>query len=117
MIPIAVESMVMQLPPVDLAIVIAAGAIAVSVYTFYISHTHIGREQIKTSRYLWERVNEKYDPITEIGRSRVWVGIIDVPWVMLRSVVGEIDYFAYLILVDELQDGPGSSSMFQLGYS
>jgi uncharacterized membrane protein len=77
MIPIAfvtmVESMVMQLPPVDLVvvgIVIAAVSLAVSVYTFYISHTRTLRsEQTNTSRYLWERINEKYDPIVEINRS------------------------------------------------
>src|SRR5918995_3074366 len=66
------------------------------------------REQIKTSRYLWERINEKYDPIIKIGRSQGWPedgsGIIDVGWEMLSPLVREIDYFAFLVLMDEIRD-------------
>jgi hypothetical protein len=65
-------------------------------------------EQIKTSRDLWECINEKYDPIIEIGRSKGWPkdksGLIDVPLAMLRSLFCEIDYFAYLVLVDVIMD-------------
>lgn len=65
-------------------------------------------EQIKTSRYLWERINEKYDPIIKIGRSKGWPkdksGIIDVGWEMLSPLVEEIDYFAYLVLLNQIKD-------------
>ena len=65
-------------------------------------------EQLRTSRYLWERINEKYDPIVEFakskGRPKDGSGIIDVPWEMLRKLFREIDYFASLVLVDEIAD-------------
>jgi hypothetical protein len=65
-------------------------------------------EQIKTIRYLWERINEKYDPIIKIGRSQGWPedgsGIIDVGWEMLSPLVREIDYFAFLVLMDDIRD-------------
>jgi cell division protein FtsL len=65
-------------------------------------------EQIKTSMYLWERINEKYDPIIKIGRSKGWPkdksGIIDVGWEMLSPLVREIDFFAYLVLHDQIKD-------------
>jgi len=58
--------------------------------------------------YLWERINEKYDPIVEIGRSKGWPkdgsGLIEVPWQMLRSLFREIDFFAYLVVVDVIKD-------------
>jgi hypothetical protein len=84
-------------------------ALIVSAYYTHINRTRTSRsEQIKTSRDLWERINEKYGPIIEIGRTKGWPsdgsGIIDVPWAMVWSLVAEIDYFAYLILVDEIKD-------------
>ena len=115
MIPIAfvtiAESMVMQLPPVDLGlvgVVIAAIALVITAITFYISHAHASRrEQIETCMYMWERINEKYDPVVEIG-SKGWPkdgsGLTEVPWQMLRSLFREIDFFAYLVVVDVIKD-------------
>ena len=46
-------------------------AILFSYYNFRVSRARTSKsEQIKTSRDLWERINEKYDPIIEIGRSQ-----------------------------------------------
>jgi hypothetical protein len=106
--------MVMQLSQ-DLTITfilsfgLGLAAILFSYYNFRVSRARTSKsEQIKTSRDLWERINEKYDPIIEIGRSQGWPnngsGIIDVPWPMIRSLVMEIDYFAHLILMDEIKD-------------
>jgi hypothetical protein len=95
-------------PQVDLGDVAAAMALIVAVYTFYISHSHTPRsEQIKTSRDLWEHINEKYDPIREKG-SKDWPkdesGNIDVPWPLFTSLFREIDYLAYLVLEKEIKD-------------
>lgn len=84
-------------------------ALIVPAYNAHINRIRTLRsEQIKTSRVLLERINEKYDPIIEIGKSKGWPkdqsGVIDVPWAMVRSLVGEIDYFTYLILMDEIKD-------------
>lgn len=64
----------------------------VSAYNAHINRIRTSRsEQIKTSRDLWERINEKYDPIIEIGKSKEWPkdqsGVIDVPWAM-GQVIG-----------------------------
>lgn len=111
MIPIAfvtmVESTIIQLPPVDLAVVIAAGALAVSVYTFFITHTYTSRrEQIKTSRYMWERIYGRFDEVQEIANNKGWnkSSQIDIPLKILWPVVREIDYFGYLILIEEISD-------------
>lgn len=69
-------------------------ALIVSAYNAHINRIRTLRsEQIKTSRDLWERINEKYDLIIEIGISKGWPkdhsGVIDVPWAMVRSLVGE----------------------------
>jgi hypothetical protein len=107
------ESMVMQIPQVDFTFILTFSlgmiALVLSTYNFRDNRARTSRsEQIKTSRDLWERINEKYDPIIEIGRSKGWPkdksGLIDVPWAMVRSLVAEIDYFAYLILMDEIKD-------------
>ncbi|HEV2877381.1 MAG TPA: hypothetical protein VGW09_08905, partial [Nitrososphaeraceae archaeon] len=84
-------------------------ALIISAYNAHINRIRTSRsEQIKTSRDLWERINEKYDPIREIGKSKGWPkdqsGVIDVPWAIVRSLVAVIDYFAYLILMDEIKD-------------
>lgn len=84
-------------------------ALIISAYNAHINRIRTSRsEQIKTSRDLWERINEKYNPIREIGKSKGWPkdqsGVIDVRWAMVRSLVAEIDYFAYLILMDEIKD-------------
>jgi hypothetical protein len=112
-----VESTVMQLPKVDLAFGLGdfAGTIAfvVSVFTFYISHTRASKsEQIKTSRYMWERINVKFDKIREIAETKRWdkSGQIDIPLKIIWPVVDEIDYFAYLILRGEIKN------KFVLGY-
>jgi hypothetical protein len=50
-------------------------------------------EQIKTSRDLWERINEKYDLIIEIGMSKGWPkdrsGVTDVSWAILMDEIGD----------------------------
>jgi hypothetical protein len=65
-------------------------------------------EQIKICRDLWQHINDKFDPILEIARNKGWPadksGHIVVPWTMLSSLVREIDYFAYLVLIDEIND-------------
>jgi hypothetical protein len=61
-------------------------------------------EQIKTSMYLWEHINEKYDPIVEINRSKDKSRFTDDPWKMLRPLFREIDLFAYLVLHDQIKD-------------
>lgn len=66
------------------------------------------RQQLETSMYLWERINEKYDPIAAIGRAKGYPkdgsGVIEVDWEMLRSLFNEIDFFAYLVDVDMIKD-------------
>jgi len=92
---------------VVVGVVIAAGALAVSVYSFYISHTYTSRrEQIKTSRYMWERIYVRLDEIQEITSTEEWnkSGQKDVPLKKLWPLVREIDYFAYLILIGEIKD-------------
>jgi hypothetical protein len=111
-----VESMVMQLPHVDLTFIlgvttvtIALIALIVSVVTFYISHTRASRsEQIKMSWDLWERINEKYDRIREGVGTKEWPkdksGYVAVPTHMVWSLIRKIDFLAYLILVEYIKD-------------
>jgi hypothetical protein len=98
-----------------------AGAIAliVSAITFYISHTQTSQsEQIKTSRDLMASINDKYEKVRSRGdkveayrligaeifkkamREPGLAEVLDT----LRSVLTEIDYFAYLILKREIKD-------------
>jgi hypothetical protein len=111
MIPIAftkiVESTVMQLPQVDLALGLGTIALVVSAFTFYISHTRASKnEQMKMSRCMWECINVKFDKIREIAETKGWdkSGHIDIPLKIVWPVVDEIDYFAYLILSGEIKD-------------
>jgi hypothetical protein len=66
------------------------------------------RQQLENSMFMWVRINEKYDPIVEIGRSRGWPedgsGLIEVDWGMLRSLFNEIDFFAYFVVEDVIKD-------------
>jgi hypothetical protein len=86
----------------------AAIALVVAAITFYISHTQASRhEQIKTSMYMWERINVKYDMIR--AESKGWEeyrksGHMGVPTDMLWSLIREIDYFAHLILSGVVKD-------------
>jgi hypothetical protein len=61
-------------------------------------------EQIKNSRDVWVRINEKYDPIIEIMRSEDQSRFTDDRWNMLRPLAWDIDYFAFLILTGEISD-------------
>lgn len=85
----------------------AAIALVVAAVTFYISYTQSSRhEQIKTSMYMWERINVKYDKIKEIAHTKKrnkWGGK-DVPTDMVWSLFREIDYFAHLILSGVIKD-------------
>jgi hypothetical protein len=86
-------------------LVVAAIALGFSVFAFYISRTKAPKsEQIKTSRYFWERINEKYDPIVEVNRSQDKSRFTDDRWKMLRPLAREIDYFAFLIIKGEITD-------------
>ena len=96
-------------PQIDIGDIAASIALVIAIVTFYISYARISRsEQIKTSEDLWQRINEKYAPIIDIGRSKGWPkdgsGIVNVPWPMVNSLVDEIDYFAFLILMGEIKD-------------
>lgn len=91
----------------SLGLFVGAIALIVSVVTFYISHTRTSRsEQIKTSRYLWERIDVKFDKIRENAEIKGWdkSGHIDTPLKIVWPVADEIDYFAYLILHREIKD-------------
>ena len=97
--------LIVILPPLVVSVV----ALILSAYNAHINHTRTSRsEQLKTSREVWSLINEKYDPIKEIGRTKGWPkdksSIIGVPAHMVWSLVREIDYFAYLVLVDEIKD-------------
>jgi hypothetical protein len=98
------ESMVMQF---SLGEVTGIIALVVSGFAIYISHFYTSRrEQIKTSRYMWERINVRLDKIQEIANTKEWnkLGQKDIELKDLWPVVREIDYFAYLIVVDEIKD-------------
>jgi hypothetical protein len=62
------------------------------------------RQQLETSMYMWERINEKYDPIIEIMRSEDKSRFTDDRWKMLRPLAWDIDYFAFLIITGEIKD-------------
>lgn len=106
------EIMIMQFPQeFTFILTFSLGAIALilSYYNFRVNRARTSRsEQIKTSRDLWQLINDKYDPIIEITRNKGWPadksGHIVVPWAMLSSLAREIDYFAYLVLIDEIKD-------------
>jgi hypothetical protein len=49
-------------------------------------------------------INEKYDPIVAIMRSEDKSRFTDDRWKMLRPLFWEIDYFAFLILMEEFKD-------------
>jgi hypothetical protein len=87
---------------------LGVAAFLFSYYNFRVSRARTAKsEQIKTSRDLWEHINEKYDPIREKatkGWPKDGSGIIDVPWPLLSSLFRETDYFAYLVLEDEIKD-------------
>lgn len=56
---------------------------------------------------MWERINVEFDKIREISKAKQrdqQSGHIIIPQDILWSVVREIDYFAYLILVGEIKD-------------
>lgn len=62
------ESMVMQF---SLGEVTGIIALVVSGFAIYISHFYTSRrEQIKTSRYMWERINVRLDKIHEIANTK-----------------------------------------------
>ena len=61
-------------------------------------------EQIKTSRDVWVRINEKYDPIIAIMRSEDKSAFTDDRWKMLRPLAWDIDYFAFLVIAGEIKD-------------
>ena len=96
------ESMLTWLPQVDLTFSLGdfAGAVALVVtgVTFYISHTHASQsEQIKTSRELWERIRTLGDMANqEKEESKRNVTIF--------RCFFEMNYFAYLILREEIKD-------------
>jgi hypothetical protein len=98
-----------HLPQVEVILTfsIAVVALVLSTYNAHINRARTSRsEQIKTSRDVWVRINEKFDPIREIARKKGWSksGRIDVPMHLVWSLVAEIDYFAYLILYGEIND-------------
>lgn len=63
------ESMVMQF---SLGEVTGIIALDVSGFGIYISHFYTSRrEQIKTSRYMWERINVRLDKIQEIANTKI----------------------------------------------
>jgi hypothetical protein len=95
------------IPQVDLGEITGIIALVVSGFAVYISHFYTSRrEQIKTSRYMWERINVRLDKIQEITNTKEWnkLGQKDIELKDLWSVVREIDYFAYLIVVGEISD-------------
>jgi hypothetical protein len=95
------------IPQVDLGEITGIIALVVSGFAVYISHFYTSRrEQIKTSRYMWERINVRLDKIQEIANTKEWnkLGQKDIELKDLWSVVREIDYFAYLIVVGEISD-------------
>jgi hypothetical protein len=55
---------------------------------------------------MWERINVRLDKIQEIANTKEWnkLGQKDIELKDLWPVVGEIDYFAYLIVVDGIKD-------------
>lgn len=55
---------------------------------------------------MWERINVRLDKIQEIANTKEWnkLGQKDIELKDLWPVVREIDYFAYLIVVDEIKD-------------
>ena len=61
-------------------------------------------EQIKTSRDVWVRINEKYDPIIEIMRSEDQSTFTEDRWKKLRPLAWDINYFAFLVIVGEIRD-------------
>ena len=99
-----------QLPQVDFTFgigdIVGSIALLVSVFTFYISHTQASQsEQIKASREIWSDIARKFDEVLEKikhiknqGEQNLEVQRIIGP------VFNEIDYFAYLILKDEIKD-------------
>jgi hypothetical protein len=105
------EIMVMQFPQDPTFILtfsLGVIALVLSTHNFYVNRTRTSRsEQIRISRDLWEHINEKYDPIREKG-TKGWPkdesGNIDVPWPLFTSLFREIDYFAYLVLENEIKD-------------
>jgi hypothetical protein len=84
---------------------IAIAALVLSAYNAHINHVRISRsEQIKLSREVWVRINEKYDPIIEIMRSEDQSRFTEDRWNMLRPLAWDIDYFAFLIITGEIKD-------------
>ena len=55
---------------------------------------------------MWERINVRLDKIQEIANTKEWnkLGQKDIELKDLWPVVREIDYFAYLIVLDEIKD-------------
>ena len=56
---------------------------------------------------MWERINVRLDKIQEIANTKEWnkLGQKDIELkVFFWPVVREIDYFVYLIVVDEIKD-------------
>jgi hypothetical protein len=55
---------------------------------------------------MWERINVRLDKIQEIANTKEWnkLGQKDIELKDLWPVVREIDYFAYLIVVDGIKD-------------
>jgi hypothetical protein len=112
MIPISfaivTEGMIKQLPQdytFFLTFGLAVIALVLSYHNFYVTHTRTSQsEQIKTSRDVWVRINEKYDPIIEIMRSEDKSRFTDDRWKMLRPLAWDIDYFAFLIITGEIKD-------------
>ena len=104
--------MVMQLSQ-DLTITfilsfgLGVAAILFSYYNFRVSRARTSKsEQIKISRDLWEHITEKFDKIQEIANTKEWnkIGQKDVELKDLWTLVREINYFAYLILIGEIKD-------------
>lgn len=80
-------------------------ALVLSYYNFETTRTRTSlSEQIKTSRDVWVRINEKYDPIIQIMRSEDRSGFTVDPWKKLRPLAWDIDYFAFLIITGEIRD-------------
>jgi hypothetical protein len=106
MIATVMESMIKQLPQIDLTFgigdIVGSVALLVSAFTFYISYTQSSQsEQIKTSRNIWAVINVEWDKIKSIKRNKPHDV---VPEDSVRPLFTEIDYFAYLITKKEIND-------------
>jgi hypothetical protein len=87
-----------------LGVVIGSAALVITDITFYISHTQASQsEQIKTSKDIWASINEKFYRVDNELKTK---GVVSEGVFMgvLYPAVKELDYFAYLVLRDEIKD-------------